>query len=131
MRLRSVCFAIAAIFLPSAALAQAWIPTSEVEGLPLQVTTNGITNTVYLDKGGLARIVTPGGRTISASWTAASGRLCLNTGAASECWPYAAPFQANQPVTLVSSCLSSSTWLAQSVNSIPPPASGQRGERGR
>jgi len=31
----------------------------------------------------------------------------------------------------VSSCQSSSTWLAQSVNSIPPPASGQRGERGR
>ena len=36
--------------LPAAAMAQAnWTPGSEVVGQPIQVTTNGVTNTVYLD----------------------------------------------------------------------------------
>ncbi|HXC74452.1 MAG TPA: hypothetical protein VN640_07215 [Sphingomicrobium sp.] len=116
--------------LPAAALAQAWTPGSEIVGQSVQVTTNGVTNTVYLDAGGAARIVTPGGNTVPGTWTAANGQLCLNNGTAQECWPYSAPFQAGQPVTLTSSCNSTSTWLAASTNAPPPPA-GQRGERGR
>ena len=38
--------------LPAAALAQAWTPGSEIVGQSVQVTTNGVTNTVYLDPGG-------------------------------------------------------------------------------
>jgi len=116
--------------LPAAALAQAWTPGAEIVGQSVQVTTNGVTNTVYLDAGGSARIVTPGGNTVPGTWTAANGQLCLNNGTAQECWPYAAPFQAGQPVTLTSSCNSSSTWLASATNAPPPPP-GQRGERGR
>ena len=130
MKLRTLCIAIAPLTAPGAALAQAWVPASEIVGQPVVVTTNGVTNTVYLDAGGAARIVTPGGNAIPASWTASRGQLCLNNGAASECWPYAAPFQAGQPVTLASSCNSTSTWLAQRVNAPAPPPT-QRGERGR
>jgi len=110
------------------ALAQA-VPGSEIVGQPVTVTTNGVSNTVYLDPGGTARVMTPGGNTVAGTWSAANGQLCLSTGAAQECWPYASPFQAGQPVTLTSSCGSSSTWLASSTNT--PPATGQRGERGK
>jgi hypothetical protein len=130
MKLLSVSLALmAAAAIPAGALAQAWTPGSEIVGQAVQVTTNGVTNTVYLDAGGSARIMTPGGNTVPGTWTAANGQLCLNNGTAQECWPYASPFQAGQPVTLTSSCNSSSTWLAASTNT-PPPA-GQRGERGR
>jgi len=88
-----------------------------------------VANTVYLDPGGTARIMTPGGNTVAGTWSAANGQLCLSNGAAQECWPYASPFQAGQPMTLASSCGSSSTWLATSTNA--PPAQGQRGERGK
>ena len=115
------------IGVPGMALAQA-VPGSEIVGQPVTVTTNGVSNTVYLDPGGTARIMTPGGNTVAGTWSAANGQLCLSTGAAQECWPYASPFQAGQPVTLTSSCGSSSTWLASSTNT--PPATGQRGERG-
>lgn len=121
---------VAAVALPAATLAQAWTPGSEIVGQSVQVTTNGVTNTVYLDAGGAARIITPGGNTVAGTWTAANGQLCLNNGAAQECWPYASPFQAGQPVTLTSSCNSASTWLASATNTAPPPA-GQRGERGK
>src|SRR3954471_542400 len=113
--------------LPGVAFAQT---ASEIIGQPIQVTTNGVTNTVYLDAGGTARIMTPGGNTVPGTWTAANGQLCLNNGTAQECWPYASPFQAGQPVTLTSSCNSTSTWLASATNTPPPPP-GQRGERGR
>jgi len=79
--------------------------------------------------GGSARIVTPGGNTLPGTWSAAGGQMCLNNGAAQECWPYASPFQAGQPVTLTSSCNSTSTWLASATNTAPPPA--PKGERGR
>jgi len=111
------------------ALAQAgWTPGSEVIGQPIQVTTNGVSNTVYLDAGGTARLVTPGRHAIAGSWTAAGGQLCVNNGTAQECWPYASPFQAGAPVTLTSSCHATSTWLASAINT-PPPV--ERGERGR
>jgi hypothetical protein len=113
------------IALPGVALAQ-WAPGSEIVGQAIQVTTNGVTNTVYLDAGGSARIITPGGNTVPATWTAANGQLCLGTGAAQECFPYASPFQAGQPMTLTSSCGQSSTWLASSTNAQQPGA-----ERGR
>ena len=117
--------------LPGAALAQAaWTPGSEIVGQPIQVTTNGVTNTVYLDAGGTARIMTPGGNTVPGTWTAANSQLCLSNGTVQECWPYSAPFQAAQPLTLTSSCNTSSTWLASSTNAPPPPPA-QRGERGR
>lgn len=113
--------------LPGVAFAQA---ATEIIGQPIQVTTNGVTNTVYLDAGGTARIMTPGGNTVPGTWTAANSQLCLSNGSAQECWPYTAPFQAAQPVTLTSSCNSTSTWLAASTNGPPPPA-GQKGERGK
>src|ERR1044071_7527523 len=102
--------------LPGAALAQA---ASEIVGQPVQVTTNGVTNTVYLDAGGSARIMTPGGNTVPGTWTAANGQLCLGAGGGQECFPYASPFQAGTPVTLTSSCGQSSTWLASSTNAPP------------
>jgi hypothetical protein len=119
------------IALPSAALAQSgWTPGSEVVGQPIQVTTNGVTNTVRLSPGGQVGITSPSGRLVSGSWTTANGQLCLATGGPQECWPYSAPFQAGQAVTLTSSCNAASTWLAEATNQpAPPPA--QRGERGR
>jgi hypothetical protein len=116
--------------VPGIAYAQ-WTPGSEIVGQSVQVTTNGITNTVYLDPGGTARIVSPAGNTVPGTWTAANGQLCLSAGGPQECWPYAAPFQAGQPVTLTSSCNSSSTWLAAATNTPPPPPPVERGERGR
>ena len=108
--------------VPGTALAQAWVPGSEIIGQPVTVTTNGVSNTVYLDPGGTARVMTPGGNTVAGTWSAANGQLCLSTGAAQECWPYASPFQAGQPLTLTSSCGSSSSWLASATNAPPPPA---------
>ena len=124
----AVAIAIAAA-APGIAFAQgAWTPGSEIIGQPIQVTTNGITNTVYFDPGGSARIMTPGGNTIPATWSAAGGQLCLNNGTAQECWPYNGPFQPNQPQTLTSSCGATETWLAQATNQ---PPQGVKGERGR
>jgi hypothetical protein len=114
--------------VPGVAYAQA---ATEVIGQPIQVTTNGVTNTIYLDAGGTARIMTPGGNTVPGTWTAANAQLCLSNGTAQECFPYSAPFQPGQAVTLTSSCGQNSTWLAASTNAPPPPPSGQKGERGK
>ena len=127
---RALVAAIAMTALPGAAFAQGWTPGVELVGQPLQVTTNGVTNTVYLDQGGAARIMTPSGNTIPATWTGANGQLCLNNGAVQECWPYTTPFQAGQPLTLTSSCAATSTWLAQATNGAAP-APAPRGERGK
>lgn len=116
--------------LPGSALAQGWAPASEIVGQPIQVTTNGAVNTVTLSPGGQATIATPGGRIVNATWTAANGQMCLNNGAAQECWPYASPFQAGQTVTITSTCSATSTWLVASTNAPPPPPAA-RGERGR
>src|SRR3954467_14692098 len=113
--------------VPGVALAQGWTPGSEIVGQSVQVTTNGVTNTVYLDAGGAARIATPAGRTVAGTWTAAGGQLCLSTGGTSECWPYTGPFQAGQPVTLTSNCNATSTWLASATNT-PAPTRGERGK---
>ena len=128
MKFSFTVFAIA-LGLPAAVHAQAgWTPGAEVVGLPVQVTTNGVTNTVVLSPGGQAQISSSGGTVVNGTWTAANGQLCLGNGVAQECFPYAAPLQAGQPVTVTSSCNATSTWLAASTNQ-PPPA--QRGERGK
>ena len=118
------------IAIPAAAAAQVWIPGSEIVGQSVVVETNGIANTVYFDPGGAARIVSPAGRVVNASWTAANNNLCLNTGAAQECWPYQQAFQAGQRVTLTSSCQSVSNWVANAINTPPPPVQQSAGERG-
>ena len=112
--------------VPAVASAQM---AAEIIGQPVQVTTNGVTNTVTLNPGGVASITTPAGNVVPGNWQAANGQLCLAAAGAQECWPDNGPFQAGQPQTLASSCNSTSTWLAQSTNS--PPAQGQKGERGR
>ena len=117
---------IAAALLPAAAMAQ-WAPGTEVIGQPIQVTTNGVTNTVYLDPGGQLRILTPGGNTIPGTWTAANGQLCISTGGAQECVPYTGPFQPGAPMALTSSCGAAETWLAQSTNAPPPTPKAERG----
>ena len=128
MKFRFVGLAVA-LTLPATAHAQAgWTPGAEIVGQPVQVTTNGVTNTVTLNPGGQAQISSPSGRVVNGSWTAANGQLCLANGVAQECFPYTAPLQAGQPVTVTSSCNATSTWLAASTNQPAPPA--QRGERG-
>ena len=98
------------IALPGAAFAQpAWTPGSEIAGQPIQVTTNGVTDTVTLSPGGQATITSPGGTVVNGTWTATNGQLCLINGAAQECVPYAGPFQAGQPMSLTSSCGASET----------------------
>jgi hypothetical protein len=117
--------------VPAAAAAQVWVPGSEIVGQSVVVETNGVANTVYFDAGGAARIVSPSGRVVPASWTAANNNLCLNTGAAQECWPYAQAFQAGQRVTLTSNCQAVSSWMANAVNPPPaPPVQQNMGERG-
>ena len=124
---------IVAATLPAAAFAQpAWAPASEIVGQPVQVTTNGVTDTVMLAPGGQATITSPGGTVVNGNWAAESGQLCLINGAARECVPYAGPFQAGQPMALTSSCGASETWLAASTNAPPaPPPPSPKGERGR
>ena len=86
--------------VPVAGLTQTgWVPGTEITGQSVQVETNGVTNTVFFDPGGVARIQTPNGNVVPGSWSAANGQLCLTTGAAQECWPYAQPFQAGQQIT--------------------------------
>lgn len=130
MKFRFATFVVA-LALPAAAQAQAgWTPGAEIVGQPVRVTTNGVANTVVLSPGGQGQISSPGGTVVvNGTWTAANGQLCLSNGAAQECFPYAAPLQAGQPVTVTSSCNATSTWLAASTNQPPPPA--QRGERGK
>lgn len=125
----SACGSLTLLAVPTVASAQAWVPGAEIAGQSARVTTNGVTNTVYFDQGGAARIVSPGGTTITGTWAATNGQLCLNNGAASECWPYTNAFQTGVPVTLVSTCSTSSTWVANGVN-LPPPSPAREGERG-
>ena len=122
-----VLFAAALVGTSATAFAQPLPPGAEIVGQSVQVTTNGVTNTIYFDPAGAARIVSPSGNVVNATWTSTGQRLCLNTGAATECWPYTQAFQAGQSVTLMSSCNASSTWVANSVNH---PQVGNAGERG-
>lgn len=118
--------AVAAAAVPTAALAQSG-PGAELIGQPIQVTTNGVTNVVYLDPGGSLRILTPGANTVTGTWQVAAGQLCLSAAGGNECIPYNAPFQAGAPQTFTTSCNASTTWLAQNVNSPGPAAGSERG----
>ena len=109
----------------TAAYAQ-WAPGSELVGQSVQVETNGIVNTIYFDPGGAARILSPGGMVVNATWTAANQQLCLQTGTGQECWPYQSAFQAGQQITMTSSCQVASRWTALATNPVQNRA-GQRG----
>lgn len=125
--LNRLLFAAALVGTSATAFAQPLPPGAEIVGQSVQVTTNGVTNTIYFDQGGAARIVSPGGNVVNATWTSTAQRLCLNTGAATECWPYTQAFQAGQPVTLLSTCNASSTWTANAVNQPQVQNAGERG----
>ncbi len=118
----------AAALLATGASAQ-WVPGSEIAGQTVQVETNGVLNNISFDPGGVARITTPSGNVIPATWTANAGQLCLSTGGAQECFPYTQAFQAGQPVTATSSCGATSRWLANATNQ-PPQQPQNAGERG-
>jgi len=129
--MRSKFFAMAlcgVVLTPAAAAFAQWTPGSELVGQSLQVETNGVVNTVYFDNGGAARILTPAGNPVPATWSAANGQLCLNSGGAQECWPYASPMAAGQSVTLTSDCQNVSRWT--SMMAPPPPLPAPQGERG-
>lgn len=116
--------AVVPLFLASAAAAQQWVPGSEITGQQVQVTTNGVTNMITFEPNGVARISSPSGATVvNAQWTAANGELCLRTADAFDCYAYRAPFQAGQPLDLLSNCAVRSRWLAPAVT-VPP---GERG----
>ena len=116
--------AVAAVAVPGTALAQS-APGAELIGQPIQTTTNGVTNIVYLDPGGGLRVLTPSSNTVTGTWQISGGQLCLNLGGASECIPYTSPFQAGAPQTFTTSCNASTTWLAQNVNG--PAGASERG----
>ena len=115
---------------PQAASAQTgWTPGMEITGHAVQVQTNGVTNTVYFDPGGNARIVTPSGSEVQGRWSVENQNLCLSTGAgARECWPYRTAFQTGQAVDLTSSCSVTSRWTP--ISTQPMPTVQSRGERG-
>lgn len=123
---------LAATFSTTAMAQGVWTPGSEIVGQSVRVVSaNGVTNTVYFDQGGTARIVTPGGREVPASWTAANGNLCVYSAGGQECFPYTQAFMAGQTVSMTSSC-GTSAWTANGVNAPPPPppAAENMGERG-
>lgn len=128
MRMTMISLAAALTVIPAAGALAQWAPGAELVGQSAQVQTNGVVNTIYFDQGGAARIMTPDGMTIPATWSAGPGELCLSTGAARECWPYAAPFASGQPMTLTSNCAAVSTWTAMLAPPPPPPV--LQGERG-
>ena len=118
----------AAIAAPATvAIAQAWVPGSEIAGQTLQVQTRGITNTIYLAPDGTATITSPEGTSVPATWSAANNQLCLSANNAQECWPYTQPFQPGQQLALTSSCQQVSTFLAQSTNAPVQQRGGERG----
>jgi hypothetical protein len=120
-----------ALIAQSAAAQTNWIPGNEITGHSVRVEAQGVTNTVYFDPGGAARVVSDGGREYPGRWAVEGQSLCLEMAGARECWPYAAPSMAGQPVALNSTC-GPSTWTAVSVMEPPPPPppmerSGERG----
>ena len=116
----------AALFA-SGASAQ-YVPGSEIVGQTVQVESNGTVNSIMFQPGGNATIMTPSGKSVPATWSAANGQMCLNAGGAQECWPYQQAFQAGQPMSMTSNCNASSRWLANATNEAPTSrAAGERG----
>lgn len=119
----------AAVLLASGTIAAAqWTPGAEIVGQSVQVTEGGVTNTVMLQPGGAAQIMTPRGTVVNGTWSVASGQLCLGANGAQECYPYARAFAAGQPMSVTSSCGAQATWLANNINQ--PPMQKRAGERG-
>ena len=117
---------------PSSASAQTWQPGAELWGQPVRVTwANGVSNTLYFEQNGVVRIAGPDGTEVTqGTWTAANNQICVSlANGARECWPYNMAFVAQQPVTLTSTCGSTSQWTALSTNQ-PPPTQRRAGERG-
>ena len=115
---------------PQAAAQTGWTPGMEITGHAVQVQTGGVTNTVYFDPGGTARIVTPSGSEVQGRWSVENQNLCLSTGAGGrECWPYRTAFQAGQAVDLTSSCSVTSRWTPISTQPMAPTVQS-KGERG-
>ena len=114
---------LVAVSIATAASAQ-WVPGMEITGQQVQVQTNGVMNTITFDAGGVAHISSPTGATVvDATWTAADGKLCLQTATTSDCYPYRAPFTARHPVNLMSDCGVMSNWNALATAVAP----GERG----
>ena len=111
----------------TAGFAQTWIPGSEIAGHAVQVESNGVMNTVYFEPGGVARIQTPGGNVVPATWSVGGNQLCLNAAGAQECWAYNQPFQAGQQAMMTSTC-GASRWLP--LSTAQPPTQVPMGERG-
>lgn len=111
-----------------AAAAQSWTPGAEIAGRTVQVETNGTVNNITFNPDGTASIMSPSGRMVPANWSATGNQLCLMANGATECFPYAQAFRAGQPISLTSSCNSTSRWLASSVNEAP--VQRPAGERG-
>ena len=120
---------IAAISVAGSAMAQShlypgWVPGSEITGQRVQVETNGVVNTVAFEPNGVAHIYSPSGATVvDATWVAQDDQLCLTTSTTHDCYPYELPFQAQQPVDLVSNCGVRSRWMTPQVTILP----GERG----
>ncbi|HEX8668252.1 MAG TPA: hypothetical protein VF727_07765 [Allosphingosinicella sp.] len=116
----------------TAAFAQAGSqPGAELIGQSASIESGGVTNTVWFDPGGTARIVTPAGMETPAQWYVQNQQICLQSATDRECWPYQAAFQAGQPVTLTSDCGSTTRWTANSTAPMaPPPIERRAGERG-
>ena len=125
MRKSVLAASISGLVLLAAPAYAPWIPGSEIVGQSIQVETNGVINTISFDPGGVARISSPAGLVVQGTWTAANNQLCLQTASGQECWPYQAAFQAGQPLTLVSSCQSTSRWTPLSTN--PTTGGSERG----
>ena len=71
----SIVAGMGAAMLMTANASAQWVPGSEISGQTVQVETNGVVNNVTFEPGGTARIATPSGNVVPASWTARAGQL--------------------------------------------------------
>lgn len=130
---RLIIVLTAALVLPfGLASAQSMVPDgSEIVGQPVRVDVGGVSNTVYFNPGGSARIVGAAGQEVRGTWLAQNGNLCLSAGSDRECWPYQTAFRAGEPIVLTSDCGSASRFTALAVNRPAAPVQVRRaGERG-
>lgn len=123
-----VKYVVASAALASASMSSAqWVPGGEIVGQEVHVQTNGITNVVRFQRNGVATIGSPSGaKVVDATWSADSGKICLETASTNDCYPYTRPFTAQQAVDLMSDCGVRSRWTALSTTESPI-LSGERG----
>lgn len=132
--LKSVAAAAASIafMVPAVASAQQMAPGAELYGQQVQVmAANGDTNTLMFQPDGTVHITSTNGQSAHGRWYVEGSSMCIAAGSARECWQYRAPFQAGQPLTLVSDCGATTRWTAMGVNQPPmQPVQQRAGERG-